>query len=108
HVHSSTWMNQVAARLAHRHRRRYVLTHYGTEIWHHDGRDARFRRVNREAHHGTFYSQALLERAQARAVPRRAASVVSPPVADEFHPLPEEERQSVRGRYGVTGGALLL
>ena len=39
HVHSSTWMNQVAARLAVRAGKPYVLTHYGTEIWHHDGQD---------------------------------------------------------------------
>ncbi|HET9317511.1 MAG TPA: glycosyltransferase family 4 protein [Vicinamibacteria bacterium] len=108
HVHSSTWMNQVAARLAHRHRRAYVLTHYGTEIWHHDGKDARFRRMNREAHHVTFYSQALLERARALDVPLRAASVVYPPVADEFHPLSPSERQVVRERYGVVDGPLLL
>ena len=57
HVHSSTWMNQVTARLAHRNGRPYVLTHYGTEIWHHDGKDARFRRMNREAHHVAFYSR---------------------------------------------------
>lgn len=108
HVHSSTWMNQVAARLAHRHRRAYVLTHYGTEIWHHDGKDARFRRMNREAHHVTFYSQALLERARALQVPLRAASVVYPPVADEFRPLPAAERDAVRARYGIGEGPLLL
>jgi glycosyltransferase involved in cell wall biosynthesis len=108
HVHSSTWMNQVAARLAHRNRRAYVLTHYGTEIWHHDGRDARFRRMNREAHHVTFYSQALLARANELAVPLRGASVVYPPVADEFHPLPDAERQSVRVQYGVGHAPLLL
>ncbi|HEX6739640.1 MAG TPA: glycosyltransferase, partial [Vicinamibacteria bacterium] len=37
HVHSSTWMNQVAARLAVRAGTPYVLTHYGTEIWHYEG-----------------------------------------------------------------------
>ena len=100
-----TWMNQVAARLAHRHRRPYVLTHYGTEIWHHDGKDARFRRMNREAQHVTFYSQALLERARELAVPAaRGASVVYPPVADEFRPLSAAERASVRARYGVGDG----
>jgi glycosyltransferase involved in cell wall biosynthesis len=108
HVHSSTWMNQVAARLAHRHRRAYVLTHYGTEIWHHDGKDARFRRMNREAHHVTFYSQALLERARALSVPLRDASVVYPPVDDTFHPLPERERREIRERYQVGAGPLLL
>jgi glycosyltransferase involved in cell wall biosynthesis len=108
HVHSSTWMNQVAARLAHRNRRAYVLTHYGTEIWHHDGKDSRFRRMNREAHHVTFYSQALLERARALQVPLRAASVVYPPVDDVFHPLPEAGRRDVRARYGAGDGPLLL
>ena len=39
HIHSSTWVNQVAARLCARRGTPYVLTHYGTEIWHHDGRD---------------------------------------------------------------------
>jgi glycosyltransferase involved in cell wall biosynthesis len=108
HVHSSTWMNQVAARLAHRHRRAYVLTHYGTEIWHHDGKDARFRRMNREAHHVTFYSHALLERARDLSVPLRAASVVYPAVADEFHPLAPPERPAVRDSYGIGEAPLLL
>lgn len=108
HVHSSTWMNQVAARLARRAGRPYVLTHYGTEIWHHDGRDVRFRRFNRDAHHVAFYSRALLERARALEVPLPRASVVYPPVAREFRPLPEEERAALRARYVPAGGALLL
>jgi glycosyltransferase involved in cell wall biosynthesis len=108
HVHSSTWMNQVAARRAVRKGRPYVLTHYGTEIWHHDGKDAVFRRFNREARHVTFYSRALEERARALAVPLRASSVVYPPVADAFRPLPEPVRQEVRGHYGAGDGPLLL
>ena len=108
HVHSSTWMNQVAARLAVRAGKPYVLTHYGTEIWHHDGRDRRFRRFNRDARHVTFYSRALLERAQALAVPLRASSVVYPPVADAFRPLPPEARAAVRRRVAPEAGALLL
>ena len=108
HVHSSTWMNQVAARLAVRAGKPYVLTHYGTEIWHHDGRDPLFRRFNRDAHHVTFYSRALLERARALAVPLRAASVVYPPVAEVFRPLPEGERAAVRRRIAPEAGAVLL
>jgi glycosyltransferase involved in cell wall biosynthesis len=108
HVHSSTWMNQVTARLAHRSGRPYVLTHYGTEIWHHDGKDARFRRMNREAHHVAFYSQALLDRARELSVPLSGASVVYPPVADEFAPLAAPERAAVRARYEVGTGPLLL
>jgi len=108
HVHSSTWMNQVAARLAARQGRPYVLTHYGTEIWHHDGRDRRFRRFNREARHVTFYSRALLDRARALAVPLRAASVVYPPVADAFRPLDPPERAAARRRLAPGAGPVLL
>jgi len=109
HVHSNTWMNQVAAGLAARHRRPYVLTHYGTEIWHHDGRDRAFRRMNARARHVTFYSQALLERARELRVPCAAASVVYPPVAEAFGPRSEAERARVRERYLPGGrGALLV
>jgi glycosyltransferase involved in cell wall biosynthesis len=108
HVHSSTWMNQVAARLAVRSRKPYVLTHYGTEIWHYEGGDARFQRFNRDARHVTFYSRALLERAQALAVPLRASSVVYPPVADAFRPLRAEERMAVRERLAPRAGVLLV
>ena len=107
HVHSSTWMNQVAARLAVRARRPYVLTHYGTEIWHHDGRDARFRRFNRQARHVAFYSRALLEKARELQVPLPQASVVYPPVSEAFRPLGEGERASLRARYAPQGGPLL-
>lgn len=108
HVHSNTWMNQVAARLAVRRRRPYVLTHYGTEIWHHDGRDARFRRFNREAAHVAFYSAALLQRARELDVPLPGASVVYPPVADAFHPPSPEAREDTRRRLLPRGGALVL
>ena len=107
HVHSSTWMNQVTARLAVRHRKPYVLTHYGTEIWHHDGKDAFFRRLNRQAHHVAFYSRALAERARELAVPLRASSVVYPTVADAFRPRPEGEREVRRRRLAPEGPLLL-
>jgi glycosyltransferase involved in cell wall biosynthesis len=108
HVHSNTWMNQVAARLAVRRRRPYVLTHYGTEIWHHDGKDARFRRFNREAAHVAFYSEALLRRARELDVPLPAASVVYPPVAEEFHPPAPGAREEMRRKLLPRGGALVL
>lgn len=108
HIHSSTWMNQVAARLCLRHRRPYVLTHYGTEIWHHDRRDGRFRRFNRDAAHVTFYSQALLDRARELEVPLRRACVVYPPVADAFAVRPAADRAALRARLLPEGGFLLL
>jgi glycosyltransferase involved in cell wall biosynthesis len=101
-------MNQVAARLAVRAGRPYVLTHYGTEIWHHDRRDERFRRFNRAARHVAFYSRALLDRARELEVPLPGASVVYPPVAPVFRPLPTGEREEARKRYLPAGGALLL
>ncbi|HET7292544.1 MAG TPA: glycosyltransferase family 4 protein [Vicinamibacteria bacterium] len=109
HVHSNTWMNQVAAGLAARHGRPYVLTHYGTEIWHHDGKDAAFRRMNARARHVTFYSQALLERARELALPLSSASVVYPPVAESFAPRTDAERQAVRRQHLPEGqGALIV
>jgi glycosyltransferase involved in cell wall biosynthesis len=108
HIHSNTWMNQVAARLCARRRKPYVLTHYGTEIWHHDGRDRRFRRFNREAAHVAFYSAALLERARELRVPLPAASVVYPPVADAFRPPAPERRDALRREHVPQGGTLLL
>jgi glycosyltransferase involved in cell wall biosynthesis len=101
-------MNQVAARLAVRRRRPYVLTHYGTEIWHHDGRDARFRRFNRDAAHVAFYSAALLDRARELDLPLRGASVVYPPVAAEFQPLAPGLREAVRREHAPRGGSLLV
>ena len=108
HVHSNTWMNQVAARLATRQRKPYVLTHYGTEIWHHDGKDPAFRRLNARASHVAFYSQALLERGRELELPCRAASVVYPPVAAAFQPLEPALRAQLRQRYAPGAAALLL
>ena len=108
HIHSNTWMNQVAARVATRHRKPYVLTHYGTEIWHHDGKDVAFRRLNAKARHVTFYSQALLARGRELGVPCRAASVVYPPVADAFRPLSRAAREDVRRRYAQGAEVVLL
>ena len=85
-----------------------MLTHYGTEIWHHDGKDPRFRRLNREARHVTFYSRALLERARELEVPLPAASVVYPPVADAFLARSSEARAAARRRHVRDGEALLL
>jgi len=108
HVHSSTWMNQVAARLATRQGRPYVLTHYGTEIWHHDGRDEVFRQMNRDACHVTFYSAALAARARELALPTRTSSVIYPAVSLAFGPLEADQKAAVRERYALPEGPLLL
>ncbi len=108
HVHSNTWMNQVAARLARKQGKPYVLTHYGTEIWHHDGRNRAFKTLNREARHVTFYSAALLARARELNVPLREASVVYPAVDILFSPLGPPEREAVRAPLVGSGETLLF
>jgi glycosyltransferase involved in cell wall biosynthesis len=108
HVHSNTWMNQVAARLAVRQGKPYVLTHYGTEIWHHDGKNRAFKTLNRNARHVTFYSEGLLARARELDVPLREASVVYPAVDLLFSPLGPKEREAVRAPLVGTGESLLF
>ena len=108
HIHSNTWMNQVAARAAFRLGKPYVLTHYGTEIWHHDGRNRAFRTLNENAGHVTFYSEALLARARELSVPIREASVVYPAVELLFRPLQPAEREAVRAPLVSSGESLLF
>ena len=108
HVHSNTWMNQVAARLAFKEGRPYVLTHYGTEIWHHDGRNRAFKTLNRNARHVTFYSAGLLARARELQVPFREGSVVYPAVDILFSPLAPPEREAVRAPLVGSGESLLF
>jgi len=108
HVHSNTWMNQVAARLAFKHGKPYVLTHYGTEIWHHDGKNRAFKTLNRNARHVTFYSAGLLARADELNVPFREASVVYPAVDILFSPLSPKEREAVRAPLVSAGESLLF
>lgn len=108
HVHSNTWMNQVAARAAVRAGRPYVLTHYGTEIWHHDGKNRAFKTLNQNAAQVAFYSAALLERARELHVPMRDASVIYPAVDLLFRPLPPSERDAVRAPLLSSGESLLF
>jgi glycosyltransferase involved in cell wall biosynthesis len=108
HIHSNTWMNQVAAKTAVAAGKPYVLTHYGTEIWHHDGKNRAFKRLNRDARHITFYSAALLERAKELSVPMSEASVVYPAVDLMFRPLSPEEREAVRAPLVKSGEFLLF
>lgn len=108
HVHSNTWMNQVAARLSVSEKKPYVLTHYGTEIWHHDGRNRAFRALNRDAAYVTFYSAGLQARAEELDVPVGKGSVVYPAVDLMFRPLPPSEREAVRTCLVGSGDALLF
>jgi len=108
HIHSNTWMNQVAARIAWRIERPYVLTHYGTEIWHYDGHGGAFRRLNARARRVAYYSQGLFDRAQELGLPLGHACVVYPPVSDVFQPPDPKLRAAVRSEMQVGDSPLLL
>jgi len=111
HLHSNTFANQVAAALAAASRRPFVLTHYGTEIWHRPPQPTRvdpFLWMNRRAAHVTYYSERLLDRSLELGIAPSRRSVVYPPVQERFQVLSEEERATARAELGVGSGPLLL
>ncbi|MGH9463933.1 MAG: glycosyltransferase family 4 protein [Vicinamibacteria bacterium] len=110
HVHSNTLMNQVSAAIARSRGRPFILTHYGTEIWHY--RRKRFFDpflwMNRHAAHVTYYSRLLLERSLDLGVAPKEYSVVYPPVDRRFRVLDSEARARARVSLGVDAGPLLI
>ena len=110
HVHSNTLMNQISAAVASSRGRPFILTHYGTEIWHY--RRKRFfdpfLRMNHRAAHVTYYSRRLLERSLELGIEPDHHSVVYPPVDRRFRAVSAEERQRARRSLGVGDGPLLI
>jgi glycosyltransferase involved in cell wall biosynthesis len=86
HLHSNGLLVEACAWLAARKRKPTVLTLYGTEVWHYQPRRHLdlFTRAYRRASHVTFYSQGLLDHAIQAGLARRNASVIYPPIAEEF------------------------
>lgn len=109
HVHSNTFMNQVMAALAHRSGVPYLLTHYGTEIWHYRKRALDpFLWMNAHASHVTYYSRLLLERSVELGVKPERRLVVYPPVSRHFRPPTREEKAAARRELGISEGPVLL
>jgi glycosyltransferase involved in cell wall biosynthesis len=109
HVHSNTFMNQAAAFLAHRRRLPFILTHYGTEIWHYRKRALDpFLWMNESAATVTYYSRLLLERSLELGVAPRKPVVVYPPVDERFQPPTAGEREEARRALGIDEGPVLL
>lgn len=109
HVHSNTFMNQVIAALAHRSRVPYLLTHYGTEIWHYRKRAVDpFLWMNEHASHVTYYSRLLLERSVELGVKPERRLVVYPPVSRHFRAPTPEEKAAARRELGISVGPVLL
>lgn len=109
HVHSNTFMNQVAAYLSRRRGLPFVLTHYGTEIWHYRRRALDpFLWMNEKAAEVTYYSRLLLERSLELGVVPPKRRVVYPPVDERFRPPTPEEKKHARRALGLGDGPVLL
>ncbi len=110
HLHSNGLIVEVAAAWAARQGRPYILTLYGTEIWHYRRRwlvDP-FTRAYRRASAVTFYSRRLLERARSLGLDRPDLSVVYPTVGDAFRVVDEATRQAWRASLGIDEPRVLL
>jgi glycosyltransferase involved in cell wall biosynthesis len=110
HLHSNGLIIEAAAAWAMRQRRPYVLTLYGTEIWHYRRRWPidRFARAYYGAAAVTFYSQRLLEKARALGLDRPGLSVVYPSVSDVFAPQDAATRAAWRDALGIREPLVVL
>jgi glycosyltransferase involved in cell wall biosynthesis len=110
HLHSNGLIIEAAAMWARRRGIPYVLTLYGTEIWHYQKRwpiDL-FTEAYTKAARVTFYSQRLLEKARAVGLDRPGLSVIYPPVPESFTRQDEPTRQRCRGALGIRERFVIL
>jgi glycosyltransferase involved in cell wall biosynthesis len=111
HVHSNGLLAELAALLAVRSGKAFVLTLYGTEIWHYRpkqlGPDL-FTRAYRAAAAVTFYSDRLLLRARELGLGRPECHVIYPPVAPAFAFHDEASQLEKRQALGLPYRHLLV
>lgn len=110
HLHSNGLIIEVAAAWAAKRGVPYVLTLYGTEIWHYRRRwpiDP-FTRAYRGAAAVTFYSRKLRERAVAVGLERPGLSVVYPTIAAAFAPQDPPTRARWRAELGIAEPRVVL
>lgn len=110
HLHSNGLLIETSAAWAHREHVPYVLTLYGTEIWHYAPRwpiDF-FRRAYRRAAAVTFYSRRLLDRARELGLDRPGLSVIYPAVPETFQPRDEASRAALRRDLGIAEPRLIV
>jgi glycosyltransferase involved in cell wall biosynthesis len=110
HLHSNGLLVEVAADWARRQRRPFVLTLYGTEIWHYRRRPIfdPFTRTYRRAGAVTFYSQRLLERARELGLDRDNLVRVYPAVHDAFRQPDTETRAAWRRALAIEEPHVIL
>jgi glycosyltransferase involved in cell wall biosynthesis len=110
HLHSNGLIIEAAAAWAARKGIPYVLTLYGTEIWHYRKRwpfDP-FTRAYQRAARVTFYSRRLMERARSLGLDRPGLSVVYPAVSRAFQPADDRTRAAWRADLGISEPLVLL
>jgi glycosyltransferase involved in cell wall biosynthesis len=110
HLHSNGLIIEVAAAWAKRRGIPYVLTLYGTEIWHYRRRwpiDP-FTRAYRAARAVTFYSRKLMERAIALGLDRDRLSVIYPTISAAFAPQSDQTRATWREALGIAEPRVVL
>ena len=111
HVHSNGLLPEVGAAIAAHLGTPYVLTLYGTEIWHYRpkriGPDL-FTRAYRGASAVTFYSRRLMERGRELGLDRPDLHVVYPAVAESFRHHDADAQRRERAALGITARHLLV
>lgn len=110
HLHSNGLLIEAAASWAYQHSVPYVLTLYGTEIWHYKKRRPIdfFRRAYMRAGAVTFYSRRLMDKAQELGLDRSGLSVVYPAVAESFAERDPHTRASLKRDLGITEPRLVV
>lgn len=111
HVHSNGLLAEVSAAMAHRAGKPFVLTLYGTEIWHYRpkrlGPDL-FTRAYTTAAVVTFYSERLLARAGELGLARPRCHTIYPSVADSFSFHDRDAQMAERRALGISATNLLV
>jgi glycosyltransferase involved in cell wall biosynthesis len=110
HLHSNGLIIEAAAAWARQHRIPYVLTLYGTEIWHYKRprRADRFTNAYGGAAQVTFYSERLMQRAKRDGLDRDGLSVVYPAVTEAFAPCDEATREAWRRELDIAERFVIL
>jgi len=109
HLHGNGLIIEVGQLLATRASRPYVITLYGTDVWHHEPtKHARFRRVVLNAACRIFYSRALLEFGRNLGLAPEPSTVIYAPVPPHFRNVEADERRALRQELAAGDGPLLL
>ena len=109
HLHSNGFLIEVAAWLAQRLGKPYVVTLYGTDVSAHEpSRHSRYASVVRGASARIFYSRGLLDHASRVGLAVDPSTVIYAPVNAAFRPVDETTRAALREELGVGRGPVLL